>query len=293
MFPAAFEYHRAGSVDEGFALLQAHGGDARVLAGGQSLIPAMRYRLARPAVLIDINPIADLGYIRETDGMLVLGALARDAALEHLPWIAQRYPLLADVSKVVADPVVRQMGTVVGSLCHNDPAGDWAVAALAGRATVVVRGAKGTRTVPIDEFLVDSFTTAVADGEMALEVRFPTPSGRASASYQKLERKVGDFATASAAAQIALAADGTIAEAGIAVGAAGPTALRVTAGEALLRGQKPTRDLVRAAADEAAKAADPAADARGSAEYKKAMAGVLVGRALASACAQLGIGGMA
>jgi len=292
MFPAAFEYYRAGSVDEGFALMQKHGGDARVLAGGQSLIPAMRYRLARPAVLVDINPLTDLEYIREADGMLVLGALARDAALERLPWLAQRYPLLADVSKVVADPVVRQTGTVVGSLCHNDPAGDWAVAALAGRATVVVRGAKGNRTVPIDEFLVDSFTTAVADGEMALEVQFPTPSGRASASYQKLERKVGDFATASAAAQIALAADGTIAEAGIAVGAAGPTALRVTAAEALLRGAKPTRDLVRAAADEAAKAADPAADARGSAEYKKAMAGVLVGRALAAALSQLGVGGM-
>ena len=220
MFPAAFEYYRAGSVDEGFALMQKHGGDARVLAGGQSLIPAMRYRLARPAVLVDINPLTDLEYIREADGMLVLGALARDAALERLPWLAQRYPLLADVSKVVADPVVRQTGTIVGSLCHNDPAGDWAVAALAGRASVVIRGAKGTRTVPIDEFLVDSFTTAVADGEMALEVRFPTASGRASASYQKLERKVGDFATAAAAAQIVLAADGTVAEAGIAVGAA-------------------------------------------------------------------------
>jgi carbon-monoxide dehydrogenase medium subunit len=292
MFPAAFDYRRAGSVDEAVALLKQHGGDARVLAGGQSLIPAMRFRLARPAVLIDINRLADLDYIREQDGMLVLGALARDAALERTPKLGERYPLIADVSAVVADPVVRQMGTVVGSLCHNDPAGDWAVAALAARAQIVVRGAAGNRVVAIDDFLVDSFTTVVADGEMALEVRFPTPSARTSGSYQKIERKVGDFATASAAARITLAADGTISEAGIAIGAAGPTATRVAAAEALLRGQKPTRELIRAAADAAAKLADPAADMRGSVAYKKAMAGVLVGRALVSACKRLGIEGV-
>jgi carbon-monoxide dehydrogenase medium subunit len=292
MFPAAFDYRRADSADEAMALLQQYGGDARILAGGQSLIPAMRFRLARPAVLVDINPLADLDYVREQDGMLALGALARDAALERTPWIGARYPLIADVSAVVADPVVRQMGTIVGSLCHNDPAGDWAVAALAARAQVVVRGVAGNRVVSIDDFLVDSFTTAVADGEMALEVRFPTPSDRTSGSYQKIERKVGDFATAAAAARITLAADGTIAEAGIAIGAAGPNATRVAAAEALLRGEKPTRELVRAAADEAARVADPAADTRGSVAYKKAMAGVLVGRALVRACERLGIEGL-
>jgi carbon-monoxide dehydrogenase medium subunit len=292
MFPAAFDYRRANSVDEAMALLQQHGGDARILAGGQSLIPAMRFRLARPAMLVDINGLADLDYVREEDGMLVLGALARDAALERTPWIGTRYPLIADVSAVVADPVVRQMGTIVGSLCHNDPAGDWAVAALAARAQVVVCGAAGNRVVSIDDFLVDSFTTAVADGEMALEVRLPAPSARTSGSYQKIERKVGDFATAAAAARITLAADGTIAEAGIAIGAAGPTATRVAGAEALLRGEKPTRDLIRSAADEAAKVADPAADTRGSVAYKKAMAGVLVGRALLCACERLGIEGL-
>jgi carbon-monoxide dehydrogenase medium subunit len=292
MFPAAFDYRRADSPDEAMALLQQYGGDARILAGGQSLIPAMRFRLARPAVLVDINALADLDYVREQDGVLVLGALARDAALERTAWIGARYPLIADVSAVVADPVVRQMGTIVGSLCHNDPAGDWSVAALAARAYVVVRGAAGNRVVSIDDFLVDSFTTAVADGEMALEVRFPTPSQRTSGSYQKIERKVGDFATAAAAARITLAADGTIAEAGIAIGAAGPTATRVAAAEALLRGEKPTRELIRAAADEAVKIADPAADTRGSVAYKKAMAGVLVGRALVCACERLGIEGV-
>jgi carbon-monoxide dehydrogenase medium subunit len=252
----------------------------------------MRYRLARPAVLVDINPLAELEYIRDADGMLTLGALARDAALERMPGLSARYPLIADVSAVVADPVVRQMGTVVGSLCHNDPAGDWAVAALAGRAQIVVRGGGGARTVAIDDFLVDSFTTAVADGEMALEVHFPTPPARSSGSYQKIERKVGDFATASAAAVITLAADGTIASAGIAIGAAGPTAQRVSAAEALLTGQKPSRDLVRAASDAAAKQADPSPDTRGSVAYKKAMAGVLVGRAVVAACKRLGIEGL-
>jgi carbon-monoxide dehydrogenase medium subunit len=292
MFPAPFEYHRAASVDETLTLLAEHGGDARILAGGQSLIPAMRFRLARPAVLIDINALADLSYLREDDGMLAIGALARDAALETSALIGSSYALVADTSALVADPVVRQSGTVVGSLCHNDPAGDWGVAALAARAQIVVRGATGTRTVSIDDFLVDSFTTAVAEGEMALEVRLPKPGPRTSGSYQKIERKVGDFATASAAAQITLDANGAIAEAGVAIGAAGPCATRVKDAELLLRGSKPTKELIRAAADAARALADPAADNRGSVEYKKDMAGVLVGRALVAALGRLGVEGL-
>ncbi len=292
MFPAAFAYHRAQSVDEALALLAEHGADARVLAGGQSLIPAMRYRLARPGVLVDINRLPELSFVREQDGMLAVGALARDAALERLPLIGTAYPLLADTSAVVADPVVRQSGTVVGSLCHNDPAGDWAVTALAMRAQLVVRGGGGARTVPIDEFLVDSFATAVAEGELALEVRFPAPGGRTSGSYQKIERKVGDFATSSAAVQLTLGGDGAIAEAGVAIGAAGPTATRVAAAEALLLGQKPTAELVRAAADAARAAADPVADTRGTVAFKKDMAGVLVSRALLATLARLGIEGV-
>ena len=290
MFPAPFEYHPARSLDEALALLAGHGADARVLAGGQSLIPAMRYRLARPAVLVDINPVAALDYVREQDGVLAIGALARDAKLERMPRLTMAYPLLADAAAVVADPVVRQSGTVVGSLCHNDPAGDWAVAALAARAQIVIRGRSGERAVPIDSFLVDSFTTAVADGELAIEVRFPTPPERTSGAYQKLERKVGDFATAAAGVQITLAADGTIAQAGVAIGAAGPTARRVADAELLLKGSTPSRELIRAAADAARKAADPSADTRGSVDFKKDMAGVLVGRALATALRRLGVG---
>jgi carbon-monoxide dehydrogenase medium subunit len=292
MFPAPFDYHRAGSVDEVLALLAKYGGDARILAGGQSLIPAMRFRLARPTVLVDINGIGDLSYVRETDGVLAIGALARDAELERMERLASAYPLLADTSAVVADPVVRQSGTVVGSLCHNDPAGDWAVTALAGRASIVVRGANGTRTVAIDDFLVDSFATTVAEGEMAIEVRFPTPPARTWGSYQKIERKVGDFATASAAARVTLAENGTITSSGVAIGAAGPTAQRVKDAELILNGAKPTKETVRAAADAARKLADPAADTRGSVEFKKDMAGVLVGRALTTALERLGVEGL-
>jgi aerobic carbon-monoxide dehydrogenase medium subunit len=292
MFPAPFEYYRAQSTEDALDALARYGEDARVLAGGQSLIPAMRFRLARPSALIDINAIAEIDYLRESDGALAIGAAARDYALETSDLVGDRYALLADVSAVVADPVVRQMGTVVGSLCHNDPAGDWPVAALASRAEVTVRKKSGTRRISIDEFIVDSFTTAVATGEIAIEVRFPTPGLRTSGSYQKIERKVGDFATASAAVQLTLAEDGTIAGAGVAIGAVGPKALRVAEAEKILNGAKPSKELIAQAMREAEKLADPNADNRGSVEYKKAMAGVLTGRAIAAALERLGVGGM-
>ncbi len=292
MFPAQFDYRPVRSVDEAIAALMTYGDDARVLAGGQSLIPAMRFRFARPALLIDINPIPGLDGLAESGGMLAIGATTRDFALEVSKLIGERYRLIADTSAVVADPVVRQMGTVVGSLCHNDPAGDWPVTALASRAELVVRSKDGTRTVAIDDFLVDSYTTAVGAGEIAVELRFPTPGARTSGSFQKIERKVGDFATVSAAAQIVLAEDGTIAGAGIAIGAVGPKALRVSAAEQLLKGAKPSKKLVEDAMREAEKTADPSADNRGSVEYKKSMAGVLVGRAIARSLERLGVGGL-
>lgn len=289
MIPAAFDYVRAHSVDEAFAALQKHGADARVLAGGQSLIPAMRFRLARPAVLVDINSAKDLDYIT-LDGALTIGATARDASVERAPWIGKRpWSLLHDVSRVVADPVVRQMATIVGSLCHNDPSGDWTTAALAARAEVQVRGTGGTRWVKIDDFLVDSFATAVAEGEMALAARFPVPDDRTAGSYQKVERKVGDFATAAAAVQVALNADGSVRAAGIALSAAGPCAVRVDEAERLLVGQKPSADAIRAAADAASRRSEPQGDLRGTVEYKKHLAGVLVARGLRQSLARLGV----
>jgi carbon-monoxide dehydrogenase medium subunit len=289
VIPAAFEYFRAHSTDEALGHLQQYGSDARVLAGGQSLVPAMRFRLARPAVLVDINRVTELDAIR-VDGTLTIGATARDTAVERATWIREpKWSLLHDASRVVADPVVRQRATVVGSLCHNDPAGDWTTVALAARAEVIVRSKDGDRVVPMDEFLVDSFTTAVADGELAVAVRFPQTGERTAGSYQKVERKVGDYATAAAAVQLSLNADGTIAQAGIALSAAGPCAVRVVEAERLLAGQKPGADVIRAAADAASKASEPQADLRGSVAYKKHLAGVLVARGLRAALARLGV----
>ena len=290
MIPAAFDYLRAHTTDEAFAHLQQHGAEARVLAGGQSLIPAMRFRLARPAVLVDINSLTDLGHLRISDQVLAVGAIARDSDIERAPWIGEiRWSLIHDASRVVADPVVRQMGTVVGSLCHNDPAGDWTTVALASRATVVVRGKAGTRRVPIDVFLVDSFATAVGEGELALGAEFPVPDDRTAGSYQKVERKVGDFATAAAAVQVSLNADGTIRTAGVALSAAGACAVRVDAAEQLLAGQEPSAELIRAASNAAWQRSAPQADLRGSVEYKKHLAGVLVARGLRQALARLGV----
>ena len=262
-----------------------------MLAGGQSLIPAMRFRLARPAVLVDINSLNDLDYLRISDQVLAVGAIARDSDIERAPWIGERrWSLIHDVSRVVADPVVRQMGTVVGSLCHNDPAGDWTAVALASRATVVVRGKAGTRRVPIDDFLVDSFATAVGEGEMALGAEFPVPDDRTAGSYQKVERKVGDFATAAAAVQVSLNADGTIRS--CRRGAVGGGAVRRARG----RGRAvcwPARsrsaELIRAASDAAWQRSAPQADLRGSVEFKKHLAGVLVARGLRQALSRLGV----
>lgn len=290
MIPAAFDYIRPRTIDEALHELGRRGADARVLAGGQSLIPAMRFRLARPAVLVDINALGDLSHVAVEDGVLTIGAIVRDRDIERASWIGdRRWSLIHDVSRVVADPIVRQMGTVVGSLCHNDPAGDWPAVALAARAEVGVRGQSGTRTVAIDDFLMDSFATVVAEGEMALAVRFPVPDDRTAGSYQKVERKVGDFATAAAAVQVSLDADGTIRQAGVALSAAGPCAVRVIEAERLLAGQAPTAALVRAAGDAASRASAPQADLRGSVEYKKDLAGVLVRRGLHQALVRLGV----
>jgi carbon-monoxide dehydrogenase medium subunit len=289
VIPAAFDYFRAHTTDEAIAHLQQHGAEARVLAGGQSLIPAMRFRLARPAVLVDINSLTELGQLRINQA-LTIGAIARDSDIERAPWIGERrWSLIHDAARVVADPVVRQLGTVVGSLCHNDPAGDWTAVALASRATIVVRGKAGTRRIPIDEFLVDSFATAVGDGEMALSAEFPVPDDRTAGSYQKVERKVGDYATAAAAVQVSLDAGGKIRAAGVALSAAAPCAVRVSEAEQLLVGQKPSSELIGAAAEAAWKRSSPQADLRGTVDYKKQLARVLVARGLRQALTRLGV----
>ena len=289
MFPASFDYVRAHSPDEAVDLLAQHGYDARILAGGQSLIPAMRYRLAQPAVLVDINFMEGMDYITPENGHLRLGATVRDTDLEFSELIRTKYQLMTDVSHVVADPIVRFRGTLVGSLCHNDPSGDWTAAMLAARASMVIQNKDGKRTVNADDFIVDSFTTAVDEGEMAIEVLWPTPNERTGASYQKIERKVGDYATAAAAVQLELNDDNTVKEAGIGITAVSYVPLRVSKGEELLRGQRVTRELVKAVANEASEIADPMSDGRGSAEYKKDVVGVLVARGIMQSLERLGV----
>ncbi len=289
MFPASFDYVRAHSPEEALSLLQQHGSDARILAGGQSLIPAMRYRLAQPTVLVDINHMQGMSYLTQENGHLKIGALTRDTDIEFSDMIRKQYQLMTDVGMVVADPIVRFRGTLVGSLCHCDPSGDWTAAALAARAKVVIHGKDGRRTVEMDDFIKGSFETAVQEGEMAVEALWPTPNAHTGASYQKIERKVGDYATAAAAVQLEVNADGTVKEAGLGITAVALTPLRVAKGEAMLRGQKVSRELIRAVAAEASGIADPTSDGRGSAEYKKAVVGTLVARGIMQSLERAGV----
>lgn len=286
MIPAAFEYAAPRSLAEAIDLLVRHGPDARVIAGGQSLIPAMRFRLSAPALLVDIGRIPGLDVLAEEDGVLRIGALVRHADLEHSPLVRRRYPLLASAARVVADPLVRNLGTVAGSLAHADPAGDWGAALLAARAEVVLTGPRGPRTLALEDFLVDTFATALEPAELLTEVRVPAPGPRSGGSYQKIERKVGDFATAAVGVQVAVGEDGRCTAAGIGLCAVGPTSLRAREAEAFLVGQPLAEAAFARAGELAAAACSPVADTRGSEAFKRDMVRVLTVRALRAAAAQ-------
>lgn len=283
MIPGAFQYFAPQTLTEAVELVQAHGGEAKVLAGGQSLIPLMKYRLANPGYLVDINRIAELAFIEESNGYLRIGALTREAELEKSELVAGRYPLLMETTKFVADPLVRNLATVGGNLAHGDPANDHPATMLALRAQIVASGPAGQRTVPIDEFFEDLFLTALAPDEILTEIRIPIPAPRSGGAYRKLERKVGDFATAGAAAYLVLNDNGTCQEAGIGLTNVGPVPLRAVRSEGVLRGQQPSEAAIREAAELAAKDCQPTADLRGSVEYKRAMVRVLTKRALQEA----------
>ena len=287
MIPGQFEYHAPSTLDEALALLAEHGSDARVLAGGQSLIPLMKLRLASPAVLIDLNGVDSLSGIEEADGQLRIGAMTRHSALERSELIGARYPLIADAAAVIADPLVRNRGTTGGSLAHADPAGDLGSVMTALGAEVVVSGPGGERTLPIDELLLGPFTTTLEEGEILTEVRVPQPAERSGGAYEKLERKVGDFATAAVAVQLTRE-NGSCASIGIGLTAVGPTTIRASEAEDALRGGSLDEDALRAAAVLAAAASDPAADLRGSEEYKRDMVRVLTLRALRRAIERAG-----
>lgn len=284
MIPGTFDYLVARDVDDAVALLDRHGGDAKILAGGQSLIPLMRFRIAGPSVLIDINRINNLEYIQETDGTLHIGALTREAELDNSPLIRERYPILLDTSSMVADPVVRNWATVGGNLAHADPANDHPATMLALGASVVARGPAGERVIPIDQFFTDApFETTLAPNEVLTEIRVPAPVERSGGAYIKLERKVGDYAIAGAAAYVVLDANGSVSYAGIGLTNLAQTPIKARAAEQSLLG-KPLDDAqIHAAADLAAAATNPTSDTRGPAEYKRAMARTLTVRALRKA----------
>lgn len=288
MIPPAFEYLRPNTIPEAIALLQQHGEDAKILSGGQSLIPMMKLRIARPAYLIDINRISGLSYIKEEGGFLKIGGLTREAELEASPLIRSKYPILLDTSLVIADPQVRNLATVGGNLAHGDPANDHPATMLALGAQVVATGSRGERIIPIEEFFLTLFGTALLPGEILTEIRVPVPPARSGGAYFKLERKVGDFATAAVAAQVTLDASGSVQRAGIGLTNVGPTPIKAKKAEDFLRGKKLDEANIRQAAQLAADEAQPSSDLRGPAEYKKGLVKELAKRALTRAAERAG-----
>jgi len=287
LIPGSFDYLVANSISEAVALLDRHGDDAKILAGGHSLIPMIRFRLANPSILIDINRIPDLEYIQETDGVLHIGALTREAELDSSSLIRERYPILLDTSMVVADPVVRNWATVGGNIAHADPANDHPATMLALGAEVVAVGPAGQRVMPIDEFFTDSpFETTLHANEILTELRIPAPTERSGGAYCKLERKVGDYAIAGVAAYIKLNNDGHVDYAGIGLTNVGPTPIKARDAEQFLLGKTLDDANIAQVASLAAAAAHPTSDTRGPAEYKRAMVRTLAVRALRKALAR-------
>jgi carbon-monoxide dehydrogenase medium subunit len=276
--PAPFEYERATSVEGAIASLERLGPEARIIAGGHSLLPMMKLRLASPQHLIDINDLSELAYVREDDGMIKIGALTRHVELLDSDLLARHFPLFRDAEQVIADPVVRNRGTIGGSLCQADAAEDLSAVCSAAKAFVVIRGKDSERVVSMDEFHVGPYMTAVGAGEMLTEVRLPLFPGAGSA-HEKVERRAGDWAIAAASAAVWIEG-GTIAQVGIALSAVGLTTIHLGRAEEGLRGKPPSEDLFAQAREIAAEDCSPGADGRGPIDYKRHLAGVLTQRAL-------------
>lgn len=279
MYPARFRYEAPASLDEALDLLRTYGDDAKVLAGGQSLIPMVKLRFATPELLVDINGLPGLGYHR-TEGDLLVGALCRHVHLESSSAL-DRWPLVASAAPLIADPIVRNRGTLVGSVCHADPQGDWASVMLALDGEIVAVSATGRRTIPMADFVTGPFQNALLPGEIAVEARIPAPVGTPHGRYLKLERRVGDFATVGVA--VALETDGdTVTRAGIALTGVGGNNIKATAAEDALTGSTVDTEVIEEAARLAAEAARPRTDHRGSADYKRHVVRTFVTRALES-----------
>lgn len=279
MYPAPFDYVAPGSLEEVLSVLQERGDEAKLMAGGQSLIPLMKLRFAAPALVVDLNRVAGLDSLEETNGHLRVGALCRHNQLAGSELLARSYPAMAAAAPLIADPLVRNLGTIGGSLAHADPAGDWGSVMLALGAELVATSASGERRIPIGDFFRGTFTTVLEPDELVTEIRVPKPKGPTGGTYLKLERKVGDFATVGVAVQLELNGK-KIGRAGIGLTAVGPQNLAATDAEEALEGEKPGEKIFAEAAQLAAQAADPKSDLRGSADYKRHVVRVFVERGL-------------
>lgn len=271
MLPGTFDYTAPRSIDEALSKLAELGDEGRVLAGGQSLIPMMKLRLAAPAALVDINRIPDLGYITAVNGHVAVGALARHADVAASPLIRSGNDTVASAAPWVADPLVRNRGTMCGSIAHCDPEGDWNSVMLAIGGSVVARSTGGERVIPIGEFLVDFFTNALRPGEMVTEIRIPAKKPHSGGAYLKLERKIGDYATVGVATHLVIDGSGKVAEAGLALTSVYRHNLKVTEAETMMIGQTAGPELFAEAAAIAARVCEPESDVRGPAEYKRAV----------------------
>ena len=285
MIPPAFDYASPKTLSEAVSLLSQNSG-SKVLAGGHSLIPMLKLRLASPPLLVDINRLEGLSYIREADGWLKIGAMTREVDLERSSLVHDRYPLLADTTRVVADPIVRQMATLGGNLAHADPANDHPATMLAYGAQVVAVGPKGQRTIRCSEFFTDLFQTALEHDEILTEIQIPVPPARSGGAYFKLERKVGDYGTVGVAAQVTLDAAGNCARVGIGLTNVGLVPVEAKQAEAALTGHAPDDATLKQASALAAAAAQPNGDQRGSEAYKRSLVKTLTVRALRSAVAR-------
>lgn len=279
MIPGEFEYHSPSTVQEAVSLLEKYGYEAKILAGGQSLIPAMRFRLAMPEVLIDINNIEGLAYLRESNGHLAIGAMTREVDLEESPLVTGNYHLLADASRVIADPLVRNRATVGGNVAHADPANDHPAVMLAYDAEFFALGPNGTRAIAVDDFFVGLFESALAENEILTEIRVPRPAPGSGEAYVKLERKVGDYAISAVAVRLAF--DGQVCtEARIALTNVSPVPMRAMNAEHAIIGRPISEQSAEAAGRAAAAECDPSPDLRGSVEYKRDLTRVLTKRAI-------------
>jgi len=282
MIPPTFDYVVPQTIPEALTLL-GQNPDAKILAGGHSLIPMMKFRLASPTMLVDINRIQGLDYIREDDGWLKIGAMTRESTLDHSDLVRDKYPLLADTTRMIADPIVRNMATVGGNLAHADPANDHPATMLAYGAHVVATGPNGERVISIDGFFEGLFQTTLEHDELLTEIRIPAPGNRSGGAYEKMERKVGDFATVAVAVQLTLDENGNCKSVGIGLTNVGETPVKATNAEDALIGNPLDDAHIRRAAELAAESAEPSGDQRGSEEYKRSLVRTLTVRAIRKA----------